>query len=127
MPTYCLCQANHHFIPKLKPESHYRQSVLRNTQHLAMIKSFEHKGLALFFRTENMQGINPALSERLKLQLAALDTVRRIKDLNIRNYRLHQLKGNRQSVWSIKVTANWPLTFEFTDGHVHILDYEDYH
>ena len=29
--------------------------------------------------------------------------------------------------WSISVSGNWRLTFEFEDGNVIILDYEDYH
>ena len=29
--------------------------------------------------------------------------------------------------WSIWVSGNWRLTFEFRDGDVYILDYEDYH
>ena len=29
--------------------------------------------------------------------------------------------------WSISVNANWRLTFEFKDGDVYLLDYEDYH
>jgi len=33
------------------------------------------------------------------------------------------LKGR----WSIKVSGNWRLTFEFKDGDVYVLDYEDYH
>lgn len=27
----------------------------------------------------------------------------------------------------ITVNGNWRLTFEFGDGHAHIVDYEDYH
>ena len=30
-------------------------------------------------------------------------------------------------VWSIRVSGNWRLTFEFRDGDAHVLDYEDYH
>ena len=40
---------------------------------------------------------------------------------------MHALKGDRQSIWSISVSGNWRLTFEFNDGNVHILNYEDYH
>ncbi|WP_342776613.1 type II toxin-antitoxin system RelE/ParE family toxin [Microbulbifer harenosus] len=30
-------------------------------------------------------------------------------------------------MWSITVNGNWRLTFEFRDGNVYILNYEDYH
>jgi hypothetical protein len=29
--------------------------------------------------------------------------------------------------WSIWVNGNWRITFEFRDGHAHVLDYEDHH
>ena len=61
------------------------------------------------------------------MQLAALDTAQSIEDMDIPGYRLHQLKGSRKGFWSITVNGNWRLTFEFQDGNVHILNYEDYH
>ncbi len=61
------------------------------------------------------------------MQLAALDTAQQIEDLDISGYRLHQLKGSLKGLWSITVTANWRITFEFTDGNIYIVNYEDYH
>jgi len=61
------------------------------------------------------------------MQLAALDTAHQIEDLDIPGYWLHQLKGGLKGLWSITVNANWRVTFEFTEGHVYIVNYEDYH
>jgi len=61
------------------------------------------------------------------LQLAALDTAQDIEDMDIPGYRLHPLKGKLKARWSIWVGGNWRLTFNFLDGNVHVLDYEDYH
>ena len=61
------------------------------------------------------------------MQLAALDTACSIDDIDIPGYNLHPLKGDRKGLWSISVSGNWRLTFEFTDGNVFVLDYEDYH
>lgn len=61
------------------------------------------------------------------MQLAALDTAQTIEDMDIPGYRLHPLKGKLKGHWSISVSGNWRLTFEFKDGDVHLLDYEDYH
>lgn len=61
------------------------------------------------------------------MQLAALDTALEITDLDIPGYDLHELKGNRKGIWSISVSGNWRLTFEFIDGNAYQLDYEDYH
>ena len=50
-----------------------------------------------------------------------------IHDMDIPGYRLHQLTGDMRGIWSITVNANWRLTFEFEEGNVYILNYEDYH
>jgi proteic killer suppression protein len=65
--------------------------------------------------------------KKLRMQLAALDTAQSIDDMDIPGYRLHQLTGDRRGSWSITVNANWRLTFEFEEGNVYILNYEDYH
>ena len=92
-----------------------------------MIKSFRHKGLKKFFETGSLAGIRPAHAKRLRMQLAALDTSQSVDDMDIPGFRLHALKGKEKGRWSIWVNGNWRVTFEFADGHVFVLDYEDYH
>ena len=92
-----------------------------------MIQSFRHKGLRRFFESESLAGIQPAHAKRLRMQLTALDTSQTTKDMDIPGFRLHALKGPERGRWSIAVNGNWRLTFEFRDGHAHIIDYEDYH
>lgn len=92
-----------------------------------MIKSFRHKGLRKFYETGNMSGIQANHANRLRMQLIALETAQSVEDMNIPGFRLHPLKGQLKDRWSISVNANWRLTFEFREGHVYILDYEDYH
>lgn len=92
-----------------------------------MIKSFRHKGLEQFYRSGSTRGIQSNHVKRLRMQLAALDTAQTIEDMNIPGYRLHQLKGDRKGAWSIAVSGNWRVTFEFVDGNVYIVNYEDYH
>ena len=92
-----------------------------------MIKSFKHKGLEKFYTSGSTKGIQVKHAKKLRMQLAALDTAHHIEDLDIPGYRLHQLKGNLKSLWSITISANWRITFQFTDGNVYIVNYEDYH
>ena len=92
-----------------------------------MIISFKHKGLEKLYLKGTSAGVQAKHSKKLRFQLAALDSAQNIDDLDIPGYRLHPLKGQREGIWSITVSANWRLTFEFTQGNVHILDYEDYH
>lgn len=92
-----------------------------------MIKSIKHKGLKLFFDTGSTSGIQHQHVKKLQMQLAALSTAIVIDDINIPGYGLHKLKGQEQERWSIKIDKNWRLTFEFINGDVHLLNYEDYH
>lgn len=92
-----------------------------------MVGSFRHKGLKKFFKTGSNVGIQPDHAKRLRMQLAALDTAVTIRDVNVPGFRLHRLKGADRGRWSLRVSGNWRLTFEFRDGHVQALDYEDYH
>ena len=92
-----------------------------------MIISFKHKGLEKFFATGSVAGIQTHHAKRLRLLLAALDTAENIEDMALPGYKLHPLKGTLLGRWSITVNANWRMTFEFVDGNVYVLDYEDYH
>ena len=92
-----------------------------------MIKSFKHKGLEKFCVSGSTKGIQTKHAKKLRMQLGALDTAYQIEDLDIPGYRLHQLKGDLKGLWSITVNANWRITFEFTEGNVYIVNYEDYH
>ena len=92
-----------------------------------MIKSFNHKGLERFYVSGSTRGIQNNHANRLRMQLAALDTAQTINDIDIPGYRLHPLKGIRSEFWSISVNGNWRVTFKFIDGNVYIVNYEDYH
>jgi proteic killer suppression protein len=92
-----------------------------------MIKSFKHKGLQKFFETGNTSGIQAIHTKKLRIQLAALDTAVIIDDVDLPGFRLHPLKGKMQGFWAIDVSKNWRITFQFIDGDVYILNYEDYH
>lgn len=92
-----------------------------------MIKSFRHKGLRMLFETGSTAGVQAMHAQRLRMQLAALDTAQTVDDMDIPGFRLHPLKGRLLGRWSIVVSGNWRLTFEFRDGNAYVLDYEDYH
>ena len=92
-----------------------------------MITSFRHKGLRKYFESGSLAGIQPAHADRLKMQLAALDTAQTIEDMDIPGFRLHPPKGSERGRWSIWVNGNWRVTFEFENGNAFVLDYEDYH
>jgi len=94
---------------------------------MLMIKDFKHKGLRKFFETGSAEGIDSRLASKLRLRLASLDAADVVEDLDLPGYRLHPLKGDRRGIWSVTITGNWRVTFEFFDGNAYIVDYEDYH
>lgn len=59
--------------------------------------------------------------------LAALESSHEIDDMNIPGFRLHPLKGKLKGVWSVSVSGNWRITFEFENGNAYVVNYEDYH
>lgn len=78
-----------------------------------MIISFEHKGLALFFKTGSVSGIQPIHANRLRVMLSVRQTAKAPSDLNRPSWRLHALSGNLKGYLSLSVQANWRLTFNF--------------
>jgi proteic killer suppression protein len=92
-----------------------------------MIKKFKHKGLEKFHKTGSTAGIQSAHKSKLGYQLDALDTAVVIDDMDMPGWGLHPLKGQQKGRWSIEVSGNWRLTFEFENGDAYVVDYEDYH
>jgi len=64
---------------------------------------------------------------RLRILLVALDAARNIGDMNIPGFNLRPVRpkqGKRR--WSVWVTGNWRVTFEFRHRHAYAVDYEDH-
>ena len=92
-----------------------------------MIKSFEHKGLRVFFETGSKAGIQPHHAQKLRVQLASLDQAKKPEDMGVPSWVLHPLVGSLAGHWSVTVNGNWRLTFKFEDGDAVLVNYQDYH
>ncbi len=92
-----------------------------------MIKSFAHKGLEDFFYTGAKKGIQAQHADKLRRLLDRLDHSVNANDMDFPGSSLHPLKGELKGHWSVKVSANWRLTFRFENGDAHIVNYQDYH
>jgi proteic killer suppression protein len=92
-----------------------------------MIKSFKHKGLERFFAKRSASGVQADYAGRITLMLDAIDAAEQVNELDLPGFRLHRLKGDKRNLWSVRVSANWRITFEFEKGDAYILDLEDYH
>lgn len=92
-----------------------------------MIKTFHHKGLERFFKTESKAGIQAAHAPRLKRQLARLNVATKPEDMNVPGWGFHGLKGEEKGRYSVSVNGNWRMTFEFDGTDAVLVNYEDYH
>ena len=92
-----------------------------------MIRSFDHKGLELFYRKGSSKGIQAIHAKRLRLILGLLDSVTVVEGMSAPGLDLHRLKGAKKGLWAVTVQANWRLTFRFVDGDAEVVNYVDYH
>jgi len=92
-----------------------------------MIRDFRHKGLGRFFERDDWRGIPPRYGERIARILDRLDAAMRPDDMNLPGFRFHRLKGDRTRTYSVTVSGNLRITFEFDGEDAIRVDLEDYH
>lgn len=92
-----------------------------------MIKSFIHKGLQRFYLSGNASGIQKKHEKKIRLILTNLDQAESPADMDLPGLFMHQLKGERKDIWSVRVNGNWRITYRFIGRDVEIVNYEDYH
>lgn len=59
--------------------------------------------------------------------LTVLDAATTEQALDLPQYRLHPLKGDRKGFWAVTVRANWRIIFRFAAGDAHDVELLDYH
>jgi proteic killer suppression protein len=92
-----------------------------------MIKSIRHKGLRRFYERGDSSKVQQDHIRRLRMILARLATAESIDDMNYPGARLHQLSGDMKGYWSVTVSGNYRIVFQFEDGDAYDIDYLDYH
>jgi len=92
-----------------------------------VIKSFRSKALRALWERGTTAKIDRRMHDRIKRRLDALDQAFVVDDLKIPGFDLHPLHGFDPVRWSVHVNGPWCLTFEFEDGQVHRVDFEQYH
>jgi proteic killer suppression protein len=91
-----------------------------------VIRTFRSRALrALWYRRDGSRLHGPV--DRIERVLFALNNAVRPEDMNVPGWHFHELGGDREGVYSIRITANWRITFEWDKGDAIRVDYEDYH
>ena len=91
-----------------------------------MIRDFRHKGLERFFRRDDRRGC-PVHTDRIARILDRLDAAVKPEDMNLPGFRFHRLKGQRSETYSVTVSGNLRITFEFDGEDAIRVALEDYH
>ena len=87
----------------------------------------QHKGLKCFYEDRDRQGISPHLARKIDHILVCLDIAATPTDMNLRGFRLHQLKSNRAGYWTVQVSGNWRIIFRFDGSDASDVELIDYH
>ena len=92
-----------------------------------MILSFRHKGLKSLYEEGNRRYVQPEYADKIERILARLDEATVPGDMNLPGFRLHPLKGNLSGYWSVSVSRNWRIVFQFEEENARNVDLIDYH
>jgi proteic killer suppression protein len=91
-----------------------------------VIGGFRHKGLEELYFSGKTRRIGAGELRKCARILQLLEVATKPEDINIAGFRFHRLQGNKKR-WSVRVTANYRITFGWTDEGAVDIDYEDYH
>lgn len=91
-----------------------------------MIKTVKSKKIKKFL-SGNTSQVNPQHIKTINIILNALSTATCIDDFDLPGKRLHKFSEKDPVVWSLDVSKNMRITFEFDGTHVYNVDYLDTH
>ena len=90
---------------------------------------FRHKGLRQLHADDNAKGVPPAMADKLRKLLFALETADDLDQVSrFPGWKLHPLKGELKGFWSLTVTGNWRVIFRYdeqanTASDINLIDY----
>jgi len=91
-----------------------------------MIASFRHKGLEDLYQTGKTRRIGAAHVRKCIRILQMLETAIEPEQMNLAGLRFHGLQGSPKR-WSVRVSANYRITFGWLGETATHIDLEDYH
>jgi len=92
-----------------------------------MIRSFKSAALKRYWNDGKAKGLPAQDIKKIRRILTSLGAATVPADMNLPQYKFHQLKGNRKDTYSVTVRANWRITFGWEKGAAVRVDLEDYH
>jgi proteic killer suppression protein len=91
-----------------------------------VIDGFRHKGLQEIHLTGKTRRIAADKVRKCVRILQLLEVAAAPEEMNITGFHFHGLQGNPKR-WSVRVTANYRITFGWLGENATDVDLEDYH
>lgn len=91
-----------------------------------VIRSFRHRGLKQL-HSGNPNRVNADLRAKAERVLDLLNVATEPQAMDLPGFRLHALKGDLQGFWSVTISGNWRIIFQFVNGDASNVDLVDYH
>ena len=91
-----------------------------------MVAGFRNKGLEEIYLTGKTRRIRAEYVGKCVRILQSLEAATLPEEMNVTGYRFHSLRGNPQR-WSVRVTANYRITFGWSGENALDADFENYH
>jgi len=91
-----------------------------------MISSFRHKGLEEIYRTGKTHRIGADHVRKCVRILQMLEIAALPEEMNVSGLRFHGLQGNPKR-WSVRISANYRVTFGWSGESAMDVDLEDCH
>jgi len=90
-------------------------------------RQIKHRGLRLLYEDDDKSGVSANCVDKLKRILAALNVITSPSEMDLPGYGFHPLKGDRKGTYSLTVTRNYRVTFEWDSEGPRNVTLEDYH
>ncbi len=91
------------------------------------IGSIRSKALKRYWTKNDEGALRADWRAKVRRAMAALDQASEPADLDLPSYGFHALTGDMNGRFSITISRNWRLTFDWKEGDATDVDLEDYH
>lgn len=106
--------------------------LLDNNKHFvyyySVIKSFRCRETQKIFHRQFSRKFPQDIQQRAFMKLNAIDAAVQLEDLRLPpSNQLEALKGERKGQWSIRISEQWRICFEWRGGNAEQVEIVEYH
>jgi len=96
--------------------------------YMYVINNFNDKETEKIWNGELSKKLPMEIQRTARRKLILIHSAVDLKDLRVPpGNRLHELKGDRVSFYSIRINDQWRICFRWNDGNAHDVEIMDYH